>query len=106
MSETHRYALEPESLEAYRVRVPFHCEELQRETNPIALHRHTGILFIRRDHCTDLQVTIILRLSLPGAFQLLRASSLVVHPGFLPENGHQEILEHTRHTGWYQDLVQ
>jgi hypothetical protein len=34
MSETTRYALEPESIEAYRIRVLFHCEELQRETNP------------------------------------------------------------------------
>jgi hypothetical protein len=34
MSETRRYAVEPESIEAYRIRVLFHCEELQRETNP------------------------------------------------------------------------
>jgi hypothetical protein len=34
MSETTRYALEPESIEAYRIRVLFHCEELQCETNP------------------------------------------------------------------------
>jgi hypothetical protein len=32
MSETTRYALAPESIEAYRIRVLFHCEELQRET--------------------------------------------------------------------------
>jgi hypothetical protein len=35
MSETKRYAVDPESIEAYRVRVLFHCEELQRETNPM-----------------------------------------------------------------------
>lgn len=34
MSETKRYAVDPESIEAYRIRVLFHCEELQRETNP------------------------------------------------------------------------
>lgn len=34
MSELKRYAVDPESLEAYRIRVLFHCEELQRETNP------------------------------------------------------------------------
>lgn len=34
MSEARRYAVDPESIEAYRIRVLFHCEELQRETNP------------------------------------------------------------------------
>jgi hypothetical protein len=34
MSEARSYIVEPESIEAYRVRVLFHCEELQRETNP------------------------------------------------------------------------
>lgn len=34
MSESQRYALPPTSIEAYRVRVLFHCEELRRETNP------------------------------------------------------------------------
>jgi hypothetical protein len=34
MSETKRHALEHESIEAYRIRVLFHCEELQRETSP------------------------------------------------------------------------
>jgi hypothetical protein len=34
MSETKRYAVDPESIEAYRIRVLFHCEELQREINP------------------------------------------------------------------------
>lgn len=34
MSEPRRYAIEPESIEAYRIRVLFHCEELQREPNP------------------------------------------------------------------------
>jgi len=34
MSEPKRYAVAPESIEAYRIRVLFHCEELQRETNP------------------------------------------------------------------------
>jgi hypothetical protein len=34
MSESKDYVVEPESIEAYRVRVLFHCEELQRETNP------------------------------------------------------------------------
>jgi hypothetical protein len=34
MSESTRYAVEPESIEAYRIRVLFHCEELQRENNP------------------------------------------------------------------------
>ncbi|MBW4693848.1 MAG: hypothetical protein KME27_19060 [Lyngbya sp. HA4199-MV5] len=34
MSETRRYAVNPESIEAYRIRVLFHCEELQREINP------------------------------------------------------------------------
>lgn len=34
MSKSKRYALAPESIEAYRIRVLFHCEELQRETNP------------------------------------------------------------------------
>jgi hypothetical protein len=34
MAEPNRYALEPTSIEAYRIRVLFHCEELQRETNP------------------------------------------------------------------------
>jgi hypothetical protein len=33
MSEIKRYAVAPESIEAYRVRVLFHCEELQRETD-------------------------------------------------------------------------
>jgi predicted nucleic-acid-binding protein len=34
MSKTRRYAVNPESVEAYRIRVLFHCEELQRETQP------------------------------------------------------------------------
>lgn len=34
MAEPKRYALEPESIEAYRIRVLFHCEELQREMQP------------------------------------------------------------------------
>ena len=34
MTETKRYAVDPESIEAYRIRVLFHCEELQREKNP------------------------------------------------------------------------
>jgi hypothetical protein len=34
MSELKNYLVEPESIEAYRVRVLFHCEELQREMNP------------------------------------------------------------------------
>jgi hypothetical protein len=34
MSEMKRYAVDPESIEAYRIRVLFHCEELHRETNP------------------------------------------------------------------------
>ncbi|NET48264.1 MAG: hypothetical protein F6K09_05970 [Merismopedia sp. SIO2A8] len=33
MSE-HPYVVPPESIEAYRVRVLFHCEELKHETNP------------------------------------------------------------------------
>jgi hypothetical protein len=34
MSESKHYRVEPESIEAYRIRVLFHCEELQREGNP------------------------------------------------------------------------
>ncbi len=34
MPEQKRYAVDPESIGAYRIRVLFHCEELQRETNP------------------------------------------------------------------------
>lgn len=34
MSEAKRHAVDPESIDAYRIRVLFHCEELQRETNP------------------------------------------------------------------------
>lgn len=34
MSESKRYAVEPESIKAYRIRVLFHCEELQREADP------------------------------------------------------------------------
>ncbi len=34
MSEPQRYALSHHLIEAYRIRVLFHCEELQRETNP------------------------------------------------------------------------
>ncbi|MCY7323882.1 MAG: hypothetical protein LH660_19300 [Phormidesmis sp. CAN_BIN36] len=34
MVESKRYAVDPESIEAYRIRVLFHCEELQRETHP------------------------------------------------------------------------
>lgn len=34
MSKSKRYTLAPESIKAYRIRVLFHCEELQRETNP------------------------------------------------------------------------
>jgi len=34
MSETKHYAVDPESIEAYRIRVLFHCEELHQETNP------------------------------------------------------------------------
>jgi hypothetical protein len=34
MVQSSRYAVDPESVEAYRIRVLFHCEELQRETNP------------------------------------------------------------------------
>jgi hypothetical protein len=33
MFDTRRYAVDPESIKAYRIRVLFHCEELQRETN-------------------------------------------------------------------------
>ena len=39
MSEQKRYAIDPESLQAYRIRVLFHCEELQREADPT--HRAT-----------------------------------------------------------------
>ncbi len=35
MSETNRYAIDPDSLEGCRIRVSFHFKELQRETNPI-----------------------------------------------------------------------
>ncbi|MBC7822337.1 MAG: hypothetical protein H7126_00390 [Candidatus Parcubacteria bacterium] len=31
MSELKRHAVDPESIEAYRIRVLFHCEELHRE---------------------------------------------------------------------------
>ena len=34
MSESMSYIVPPESIEAYRVRVLFHCEELKRETDP------------------------------------------------------------------------
>lgn len=34
MVEPKRYAVDPGSIEAYRVRVLFHCEELRQETNP------------------------------------------------------------------------
>ncbi len=34
MVESKRYAVDPESIEDYRLRVLFHCEELQRETHP------------------------------------------------------------------------
>ncbi len=35
MSETKRYAADPESIRAYRLRVWSYCEDLQRETNPV-----------------------------------------------------------------------
>ena len=34
MPETKRYAVNPKSIEAYRIRLLLHCEELHRETNP------------------------------------------------------------------------
>ena len=34
MSNTVNYSADPESVEAYRVRVLFHCEELKQESNP------------------------------------------------------------------------
>ncbi|MEM7772334.1 MAG: hypothetical protein AAGA75_01200 [Cyanobacteria bacterium P01_E01_bin.6] len=34
MPESMPYIVSPESIEAYRVRVLFHCEELKRETDP------------------------------------------------------------------------
>jgi hypothetical protein len=34
MSNEINYSADPESVEAYRVRVLFHCEELQQERNP------------------------------------------------------------------------
>lgn len=34
MSDPQCYVVPPASIEAYRVRVLFHCEELRRETNP------------------------------------------------------------------------
>jgi|GEM_PF-546409 len=34
MSESTSYVVDPQSIEAYRIRVLFHCEELQRERNP------------------------------------------------------------------------
>jgi hypothetical protein len=34
MSELQSYTVEPESIQAYRIRVLFHCEELQQEKNP------------------------------------------------------------------------
>ncbi|NER00447.1 MAG: hypothetical protein F6K30_27745 [Cyanothece sp. SIO2G6] len=34
MPEQQPYVVPPESIEAYRVRVLFHCEELKHETNP------------------------------------------------------------------------
>jgi hypothetical protein len=44
MSDQPNYVLEPESPEAYRVRVMFHCEELNREQNPE--HRATIALYL------------------------------------------------------------
>ncbi|KAM3094065.1 hypothetical protein ACKFKG_17720 [Phormidesmis sp. 146-35] len=35
MSESHRYAIDPESLQGCRLRVLFHVKELQREQDPI-----------------------------------------------------------------------
>ncbi len=34
MAESKRYAVDPDSIAAYHIRVLFHCEELQRETHP------------------------------------------------------------------------
>jgi hypothetical protein len=44
MPNQPNYVLEPESPEAYRIRVMFHCEELNRETNPE--HRATIALYL------------------------------------------------------------
>ncbi len=44
MTESSQYVLAPESVEAYRIRVLFHCEELQRESNPE--HRATIALYL------------------------------------------------------------
>ncbi len=35
MSEPKRYAADPESIRAYRLRVWSYCEDLQRETDPV-----------------------------------------------------------------------
>lgn len=35
MSEPHRYAIDPESLQGCRLRVLFHTKELQHEQDPI-----------------------------------------------------------------------
>lgn len=35
MSESHRYAVDPNSLQGYRLRVIFHTKELQREQDSI-----------------------------------------------------------------------
>lgn len=35
MSEPKRYAADPESIRAYRLRVWSYCEDLQRETDPM-----------------------------------------------------------------------
>ena len=34
MPETKRYDVDPKPIEAHRIRVLLHCEELHRETNP------------------------------------------------------------------------
>ena len=34
MPETKRYDVAPKPIEAHRIRVLLHCEELHRETNP------------------------------------------------------------------------
>ncbi len=44
MAEHSNYVMDPESSEAYRVRVLFHCEELNREKNPA--HRATIALYL------------------------------------------------------------
>jgi hypothetical protein len=35
MSEQHRYAIDPESLQGCRLRVLFHTRELRREQDPV-----------------------------------------------------------------------